>query len=196
MKQLILTSLLLILSISLCNAQDTMIFNNRDTVLVNILGMTEDKITYKHSDSLDKSIQSIEKEKVYMVVYENGTKELFNKSASLEPVQVAEKPIDDLYYSGQRDAIMFYTKHNGAGTGVLVASLVSPLLGLIPATIVSVSKPKYKNMVCPNSKLLKNREYNYGYVETVRAMKRRRVWTNWAIGLGVNIGLFAILYYN
>ena len=63
---------------------------------------------------------------------------------------------------GKIDAERHYKKYKGAGTGTLITSLVSPLIGLIPAITCSASAPKLTNLGYPDETLFRNPEYYIG----------------------------------
>jgi hypothetical protein len=100
---------------------------------------------------------------------------------------------DDLFAKGQLDASRYYKGYTGAGTGILIVSLFSPIAGFIPAIVCSSSKPKEENLQYPNIEIMKNINYYQGYITNAKKIKQRKVWTNWGIGLGVNlIGLLIL----
>ena len=94
---------------------------------------------------------------------------------------------------GQADASVSYNGYKGAGTGTLVASLVMPLIGLIPAIVCSSSEPKDFNLNYPSADLMKNANYYNGYIQKSLKIKKSKVWTNWGIGLGVNVLAIVLL---
>ena len=118
-----------------------------------------------------------------------------------EPVKKHEetiplKVIDTLYLKGQIDAFKSYHKYHDAGTITLVASLLSPISGLVPAIVFSEIPPKPSNLNCPNMELFTTSvSYYRGYTDQARKIKNNRVWKSWLIGLGVNasIAVLAIL---
>lgn len=107
----------------------------------------------------------------------------------------APKPLvaENLLVKGQRDAEQHYQKYRGAGTGTLVASLVSPLIGLIPAIACSATAPKEKNLGYPQAELFGQEGYYQGYTKKAKKIKQRKVWGNWAIGFGVNLIAVSII---
>ena len=94
---------------------------------------------------------------------------------------------EDLSVKGQIDAEKHYKKYKGAATGTLIASLVSPLVGLIPAIISSSSTPKLENLGYPDESLFKKGDYYKAYTHKAKKIKQRKVWKNWGIGFGVNL---------
>jgi len=101
-------------------------------------------------------------------------------------------PTESLAVKGQIDAERNYKKYRGAATGTLIASLVSPLIGLIPAIACSATTPKLKNLGYPDETLFKQAEYHASYTQKAKRIKKRKVWTNWGIGLGVNLAIVII----
>lgn len=101
---------------------------------------------------------------------------------------------NDLYVQGRLDASRYYTGYKGAGTGTLITSLLSPLVGLIPAIATSSSSPNEENLGYPDVELIKQREYYDSYTHQAKKIKQKKVWTNWAIGFGVNlVGVLILL---
>jgi len=94
---------------------------------------------------------------------------------------------------GLKDAEKYYDDYSSAGTGTLMVSLLSPLVGLIPAISSSSTMPKDKNLNYPNTKLMENADYRSGYTRRAKKIKQSRVWTNWGIALGVNAIVVVLL---
>ena len=99
----------------------------------------------------------------------------------------ASAPAENLYLKGQMDAEINYKKYKGASVGTLITSLVSPIVGLIPAIACSASKPKIENLGYPNEELFKQPEYYNSYTKKAKKIKQGKVWKNWGIGFGVNL---------
>jgi hypothetical protein len=93
----------------------------------------------------------------------------------------------DLYVKGRLNAETHYKKYKGAATGTLIASLVSPLIGLIPAIACSATTPRIENLGYPDEKLFMQKEYCDSYTRRAKKIKAGKVWKNWGIGFGVNI---------
>jgi hypothetical protein len=104
------------------------------------------------------------------------------------------KVVDSLYLRGQIDAFKFYHNYRDAGTITLVASLISPISGLVPAIVFSEIPPKPTNLNCPNIELFTTSvPYYRGYTDRARKIKNGRVWKSWLIGLGVNTTLAVLV---
>ncbi|PSL17651.1 hypothetical protein [Dyadobacter jiangsuensis] len=100
---------------------------------------------------------------------------------------------EDLNVKGQIDATRNYKRYKGAATGTLLTSLLSPVIGLIPAIVCSATNPKIENLGYPNEELFKQAAYYKAYTKKANKIKQRKVWSNWGIGLGVNLVLILIL---
>lgn len=159
-------------------SQDTITKKNGEDLLAKVIEVGQNEIKYRQFNNLEGPIYSILKSDVLLLHYENGQKDVF-----------AEKSIKIENHNslGQMDASKHYRGYKGAGTGTLVASLVSPLIGLVPAIITSSTEPKDENLMYPNIELMKNPDYYNGYTKKSKKIKSGKVWKNWGIGLGVNL---------
>ncbi len=113
-----------------------------------------------------------------------------DSSITTTKVAAVSQPISEkLSIKGQIDAEKHYRKYKGASVGTLITSLVSPLLGLIPAIASGSSTPKLKNLGYPDEKLFQQADYHASYTRKAKKIKQKKVWTNWGIGLGVNLAI-------
>ncbi|MGG7665786.1 hypothetical protein [Dyadobacter sp. BHUBP1] len=103
------------------------------------------------------------------------------------------KQPEDLNIKGQIDAARHYKRYKGAATGTLLTSLLSPVIGLIPAILCSSTNPKIENLGYPNEELFRQAAYYKAYTKKAKKIKQRKVWSNWGIGLGVNLVLVLVL---
>lgn len=92
MKKLLLICLALI-PLFATQAQDVILKRNGEEVQAKVQEISLHEIKYKRYDNLDGPMISILKQEVFMIKYENGTKEVFNEAA---PV-VASPQIDRPY---------------------------------------------------------------------------------------------------
>lgn len=102
-------------------------------------------------------------------------------------------PAENLEIKGQIDAERNYKGYKGAAVGTLIASLISPIVGLIPAIATSVSTPKMVNLGYPSEELFKKPDYNRSYTKKAKKIKSGKVWRNWGIGFGANLVLVLLL---
>ena len=144
---------------------------------------------YKKFENLEGPNYIISKDAVYRIIFENGTSEIIT-SKEKEPGWTSN---ENYFVKGQSDCIAYYSKYKGASTGTLVVSLLSPLVGLVPAVATSLTPPKDRNLDYPSTELFANQDYQNGYRSKAWNIKSRKVWRNWGIALGANVILFAIV---
>jgi hypothetical protein len=193
MRKIILTTLTTILTLTLCFSQDVITNKSGEDIQAKILEVGQTEIKYKKFDYQNGPIFSIAKSEVLMIRYENGSKDIFNEEKKTENISSSSSSSGDLFIKGQADALRYYNGYRGAATGTLITSLLSPLVGLIPAIACSSTQPKEINLNYPNSELMKKFDYNNGYSQRSRKIKQGKVWTNWGIAFGVNIIAVLIL---
>ena len=193
MRKIILTTLTTILSLTLCFSQDVITKKSGEDIQAKILEVGQTEIKYKKFDNQNGPTFTIVKSEVLMVRYENGTKDIFNEEKKTENVSSSSSSSGDLFIKGKADASRYYNGYKGAGTGTLITSLLSPLVGLIPAIACSSTQPKEINLNYPNADLMKKSDYYNGYTQKSKKIKQGKVWTNWGIAFGVNLVAILIL---
>lgn len=94
----------------------------------------------------------------------------------------------------RQDSQLNYTGQNsGAGWVTATTIITSPLIGLIPAVVISNSPPADHNLNYRNPELMQNYEYASCYREEAHQTKRRKVWRNYGIGAGVWLAIILLL---
>ena len=186
MKKPMLFSLAIILSITVCLSQDIITTKTGEDILAKISEIGPTEIKYKKYDNLDGPMYTMLKSEVLMIRYENGTNDVFKEEQASNAGRPLNSSNTNLYEQGQQDAETFYHGYKGAGTGTLMVSLLSPLVGLIPAIACANTRPKDQNLMYPDADLMKNTNYYNGYMQKSRKVKSKKVWKNWFIALGVN----------
>ena len=175
-----------------CHSQfyiDSIFTKNYDTIVCHITMVNSNNIFYIVNK---KNITFISRRKIDRFVLKSKEAELITESKSSDSLNI-NSTFDVFYLKGESDALRYYDYYNVAGTGTLVISLISPLLGLIPAIASSSTIPKDKRLNCPNFELFKNIDYQNGYRQKAKKIKQGRVWTNWGIAFGVNVIAVAFL---
>jgi hypothetical protein len=190
MKKIILTTLVSIFTASLCFSQDIITKKSSEDIQAKVLEVTTVEVKYKKFDNQNGPTFTILKSDLLMIRYENGTKDIFTEEKKIETTSSTS---GDLFIQGQSDASRYYKGYKGAGTGTLITSLVSPLVGLIPAIACSSTQPKEINLNYPNADLMKKSDYYNGYTQKSKKIKQGKVWTNWGIAFGVNLVAVLIL---
>jgi len=166
-------------------SQDTLVLITSAKIPVAIEDIGSEEIQYRNFMDPDAATFSIRKSDVDYVVFADGFKQ---KMEAEDSTGVNESP-RLLYVQGQTDATRFYDGYKGAGTGTLIISLLSPLVGLIPAIACSATKPAEVNLGYPDSHLYHNPDYQRGYMRQAKKIKSSKVWTNWFVAFGVNVVL-------
>jgi hypothetical protein len=172
MKKIPVIIVTFLLSLSYCFSQDIITKKSGEEIQAKILEVNPTNVKYKRFDYLDGPIFTLLKSDIAMILYQNGVKELFNDNEQKSPVSIVSPAPSvargDLYLQGQKDARRYYKKYKGAGTGTLITSLLSPLVGLIPAIACSSTTPKESNLNYPNAELFKQADYKEGYIQQAK----------------------------
>jgi hypothetical protein len=79
MKKILVLTLVLISSFLVAHAQDTLYTKSGDILLTKILEITPDYVKYKKQEFLDGPTYTTEKSALFMIRYQNGTKDVFLK---------------------------------------------------------------------------------------------------------------------
>lgn len=185
-------SLFAILTSIFCFSQDVITKSDGEEVKAKVLEVTQAEIKYKKFDNPNGPTFTILKKEVFMIRYENGSKDVFNSEkeskTSNEDVNV------EMFEKGKRDAQLQYKgKNSGAIWTGAAAAFTLPILGLIPALITSNAEPQVENLGVRDQKLFKNPDYKAGYVEAAHKKKKRRVWSGFGIGSAVFVATIFIL---
>lgn len=190
MKKLLFSIVCLLLSTNLFS-QDVLTLQSGEEVKVKVMEVSASELKYKKHENLDGPIYSMSLKNIFMIVYENGTKEIFNSSKIPDSSESINS--SDFFHQGKKDATIYYKSYKAASTGTLVTSLIFPLVGLIPAVACSVTPPSEDNLGYPSYEKMKNPDYSQGYRTKARSIKSTKVWTSWGIGFGVNVALLFLL---
>jgi hypothetical protein len=197
MHKHLFTTLLLLCSIVNSQAQDLIVKKSGKTIEGKILKVTPTEVKYKRTDIPNSYLHIVFRTQIEYIQYENGTIDSLNQKDSttnMAQAPVAPKMmVGDPYILGKADARQYYHRYTGAGTGTLIVSLISPLVGLLPATICSISDPDDTHLGYPTPEFMNNKDYAKGYMRQAKRIKSGKVWMNWAIAFGVNVLLVAML---
>lgn len=192
-KPVSLVLFLQLLFIHHCFSQDILIKKSNEGIEVLITEITDTEVRFRKFDEPRGPIYSYFIYELKMIKYENGRVVKFdgeNESTVIESRRA------DLFGISQIDASRHYRKYSGASTGTLVVSLISPIIGLIPAIATSTTMPKDENLGYPDPSLMKKTEYYNGYTKKAKKVKSNKVWTNWGIAFGINLIAVIVLTSN
>lgn len=202
MKAKLISIPFFLLCLQFAQAQDVVTKRTGEKVEAKVLEISSTEIKYKLFRNLEGPTYVVPKVDVALIEYEDKTSEAFELSdvalakatgsAYAEPLTekapfVSTATALQLYNQGQTEAVTYYDGYKAAGTAVLITSLLSPLVGLVPAIATSVTPPKTQNLDAPSLELLQQPDYASGYRKSARKIKSGKVWKNWGIGLGANI---------
>jgi hypothetical protein len=164
-------------------SQDLITKKNGEEIKAKILEVTQSEIKYKNFDQQSGPLFTIQKSEIFMIRYENGTKDILNSKNSPD---ISTKAVVDAKanYKG---------KNSGAGWTTAATVVFSPVLGVIPAAICSSNEPDDENLNIPDNELTKNSEYKKAYAEQAHKIKKKKVWTNFGIGSGAWVLLILLL---
>ncbi len=136
---------------------------------------------------------SIEKDNVKKIHFETGIRYDVNDSLILSEQEVTA--MRQMYFKGQRDAQLYYTKYKRAGTWTFITTAaLGGAVGLFTAIGCVGTPPKEINLDYPDQVLASNREYANGYRISAKRKKSKKVWKNLWRGIEVDIAL-VIVYF-
>ena len=162
--------------------QDGPTYNVKTSEILIIRYENGSKDIFLEEDKVEETLVEEEKKVEPKTTYKPkvdkyGLTVLNNSGSSSDDVESAT------YEEGTDDALRYYRAENtGAGwTGATVV-LISPLFGLIPAVACSNKSPKDFNLNYPESDLMDNWDYATGYRYEAHRIKKKKVWTGFAVG--------------
>lgn len=176
-------------SVQYCYSQDVIHKKNGEVLQVQIIATSNTDITYMtKTKSNNDTLVTIDKNEITSFRRANENTESAEKKELTEEEKLA------LFEEGKMDADIYYTRYKRPGTLVLVTSLISPIIGLVPAIVSSATPVRDQNKCYPQSKKPRTEEYYSGYAMRAKKNKQRVVWRNWGIALGVNFFAAVLLY--
>ena len=183
MKNLLLI-ILFASSSNFIKAQDTLTMRSGENIIVKIIEVGSNEVKYKKTENLNGPIFSTLKSDLYLIRYENGSKDDFSTIDKAANTQ-------ELYTQGYNDAIKYYKSYKVTGNSVLIASAF-PIYGFMfggaTAALTSLAEPSDENLDYPDMRLMKNEYYATGYKTAAKNIKRKKILTNFLTGLAINIG--------
>jgi hypothetical protein len=162
-----------------------------EEVKAKVLEVTQSEIKYKKFDNPNGPTFTILKKEVFMIRYENGSKDVFNSD---KESKISNEDVNnEMFEKGKRDAQLQYKgKNSGAIWTGAAAAFTLPILGLIPALITTNAEPQVENLGVRDQQLFKNTDYKAGYIEAAHKKKKRRVWSGFGIGSAVFVATILI----
>jgi len=183
MKNLLLI-ILFTCSSNFIKAQDTLTMRSGENVIVKIIEVGSNEVKYKKIENLNGPIFATLKSDLYLIRYENGSKDDFSNIGKAANTQ-------ELYTQGYNDALKYYKSYKVTGNSVLLASAF-PMYGFMfggaTAALTSLAEPSDENLDYPDMILMKNEYYAKGYKTAAKNIKRKKILTNFLTGLAISIG--------
>ena len=175
------------------NAQDIIFLRTGEEVQAKIIEVGIQEIRYKKfKNKGDLPVYVISKSDIFMIKYEEGTKEVFKENTgSDEPIVKEEGTEIDMCVKGKKDAFIYFNRGFGAG---LVSTLIFVPVGFIVSAALGASDPKVEKLNAPDMKLIRNREYKACYTKEAKRIRRGKVWNGFWLGLGINVVAWIVFF--
>lgn len=175
-------------------AQDIIKKNDGEILQVKILATSKTEITFIIQTSEKKdSVASIDKHLCYSIQKQGQSEEVLFEKVKVLPKIITQEDSLKACYEGKDDAKQYYQKYKRPGTLVLLTSLFSPIIGLIPAVISTSTRVKEENKFYPDLIGTKINPYYKAYSKEAKRIKVKVVWRNWTFGFLTNVVVISIL---
>ncbi|WP_100628025.1 hypothetical protein [Algoriphagus formosus] len=173
-------------------AQDVITKKDGTDIEAKVLEVTPEEIKYKRFDNQSGPTFTILISEVLMVTYENGTRDIFDQKRTYS---TESDELYELIEKGKQDALMYYNGNNSGRGGVAATSILfGPVIGLIPAAIITSSEPDEGNLNAPNLELMRDPNYRKGYTDQATKTKKKKVWKAYGIASGIWLGIIVASY--
>lgn len=126
MKNTVLSLLAFVFFTNFCLSQDTITMNTNENISSKVIEITMTEVKYKKFDNLNGPTFSILKSEVIMIKYENGTKDLFNKSKVAihnEILKISQENPNELAKKGNRVFVEIPDEASRAGEKYFIEAL-------------------------------------------------------------------------
>ncbi|PVY42196.1 hypothetical protein [Pontibacter virosus] len=174
-------------------AQDIIVKVSGEELAARVLEITLHEVLYQHPDSLSGITRRMPKAEVFMVKFENGTKEVFEQHvADTLGVLTEGMTPEQLHALGVADAKQYY-KGNGAMWGSAASSMVMFPIGLAGSLVIGATPPKVKADRVSDIRMLEDQAYLNGYKEQAARKKRGKALAGVGIGAGIQLGLIILI---
>lgn len=185
MRHLLILCSLLLFAVQ-AYAQDVILYTNGEEQPGKVLSITPDTVTYLSTQAGRSDTVRLATSSVFLIRYANGTKELLTKPAT-PPI---ERPMskEEAYAKGRLDARKYY-RAPGAFWGTYGATVLTGYGGPIVGVAVAASKPRPRNFVVPEAKLLQDPNYTAGYQ---RQAQNKKIGSA-AGGFGAGVGTLVVI---
>jgi hypothetical protein len=131
-------------------AQDIIILKSGEEIKSTVSEVSSDLIKYKKFENLSGPVYSVEKSKVFMIKYQNGTKDVFNEQTETKPqtsAQTVQKPLSVPVSSSSPQALTCRAGSVKLNGKALAANEVKRLYGPYPNALHSYNSGRTLNTV-------------------------------------------------
>lgn len=175
-------------------AQDYIIKLNGDEIPARVLEVTLEDVVYHHPDSAEVLTFRIPKAEVFMIRFENGTKEVFTQNqAENDTATAGVLSPDQLFQLGTQDALQYY-KGNGVMWGSAASTAVFFPFGLAGAVVLGIMPPDVHPNKVSDAALLAYPEYVLGYEKQAKKKRRKKALAGAGIGSAVAVTVIGIAF--
>lgn len=175
------------------HAQDLIVKNNGDEIKVKVLSVDEDKVSYKKWSNRNGPTYSLGTDKIFMIKYENGDKDVFSNAANDKKTSAVSNPVNDAAVTG------YVEKHPDANNAELIkkynphvefnlkrksskSKYIFPVLGMDPLSVISnedveisfvrkAIESKYSLLVLRYYIEIKNKTNNIIYIDKANSFR-------------------------
>jgi hypothetical protein len=160
-------------------AQDIITLKSGIDLKAGILKLTPKEVIVIRENSFDTSY--LMRDEISTLHYRSGITIYLQEDVL--PVMNNDLGNDSLVTLGQTDASRYYKGYKPAAIATMISSLSFPF-GLIPAIACSATRPSMKNLGYKDPTLMESQSYYEGYTKTAHKIKKKKVWSGFAIGSG------------
>lgn len=190
-------------------AQDLIIKSNGDEVKAKIIEITSFEVKYKMFTNIDGPLYSMPKSEIFLIKYENGTKDVFEKqNQSIPEQQKNNAPSNsgynsDDYQLGYKDASQNYR----TPIVIPITSFASGLIlnypfpwGFATPLLYTLIGPNETNIGLSNPKYNSSFEYKLGYNKKAKSKRAASAWISYGAGCGTlligTVVVYAVILSN
>lgn len=178
-------------------SQDMITLKSGEDIKCKVTEVGISEIAYMKFDNPEGPVYKISKSDVLLIVYANGSKDVFAKTEMLvakeEHAQAEHKSVNTVSpeKQGRKDASRYYRGYKKGQAATLATTIVAGPFGTIPAAVSASRLPDEASLDFPNSPLANDPQYRYGYTDKAKKMKKIRSWASFGIGMGIHVSVAA-----
>ena len=157
MKTKLIFSVIIVFTTLVAQAQDMLILKSGEDINAKIVEIGTQEISYKKFENLDGPVYTIQKEKIFMIKYQNGTKETFGSQLN-EDAKTEQKMVLNAPSVQQKKSFSINDSQRKLQKGKVLTGLGTSFTAVGTALLVS------GGVVFGNSVYYSNGRYFYDYI--------------------------------